>query len=310
MSGVVVAYGGASFERAVSLSSGRRASRALAELGYEVSTMDVGPDFIDAIEATSPDFVFIALHGSGGEDGVVQDILEILKVPYTGSDALSSALCFDKHLFKTFCALRDIPTPSWHSFTKHAFEEYGVGKALHAIMSGIENGLVVKPCSQGSSLGITVVQNEDALHEAILAAMNYGDRVLLEQYIEGRELAVTVIGPPDRPEVLPVVELIFDDPIYSFEAHYEIGSAVIRDATLPTEIDRQVKDVAARAYSASGCRDFARVDIRFDGAIPWVLEINTIPGLTETGPTPVAADIADMSFQSLIGSICSRVAAR
>jgi D-alanine-D-alanine ligase len=309
MSRVAVACGGRSLERGVSIHSGRRSARALEQLGHDVTVVDVGAAFIDDLKAVAPDYVFVALHGAGGEDGTVQDLLEILEVPYTGSDALASALCLDKHLFKTICGLHGVPTPTWHSFTRQAFADYGAAEALHAIMSQFDQGLVVKPARQGSSMGIGIVRDEAELRGAVLAAMSYDERVLLEQLIPGKELAVTVLGPASDPEVLPVVELVFEDPIYSFEAHYEIGRASVQAAELPEAVDARVREVAARAYSASGCRDFARVDIRLDGDAPWVLEINTIPGLTETGPTPLAAEFAGMSFGSLIKKVCSRVEA-
>jgi D-alanine-D-alanine ligase len=310
MSSVIVACGGGSLERSVSLNSGSRAGRALRRLGHDVTLLDVDDTFVPKIQEAAPDFVFIALHGAGGEGGIVQDILGILGVPYTASDAVSSALCLDKHLFKALCKLNGIPTPTWHAFTQQAFTDYGAGVALEPIASQFPRGLVVKPASEGSSLGVSIVHDSDHLRGAIMAALSYDNRILLEEYIPGRELAVTVLGPPDAPRVLPVVELVYEDPLYSFAAHYEIGSAELREAGLDPETDAAVRDVAARAYSAAGCRDFARVDIRLDERGPWVLEINTVPGLTETGPTPLAAEFAGMSFEDLIARICDRVEGR
>jgi D-alanine-D-alanine ligase len=306
-SSVIVACGGRSLERTISLQSGRRAAQALQQLGYETTVLDVDESFIPEVRQADPAFVFLALHGAGGEGGTAQDILGILDIPYTGSDAVSSALCLDKHLFKALCVLRGIPTPAWHAFTQQAFTEYGAGVALGPIAAQFPDGLVVKPASEGSSLGISIVRGEEHLRGAIVAALSYGDRVLLEEYIPGRELAVTVVGPATDPRVLPVIEIVYDDPLYSFAAHYEIGSAQVRAADLPPDLDATVRDVAARAYAAAGCRDYARVDIRLDDRGPWVLEINTAPGLTETGPTPAAADIADLSFTGLIETICRRV---
>lgn len=307
---VVVACGGRSLERNVSLNSGRRAGRALQRLGHEVTLLDVDDTFIPKVQSLSPAFVFVALHGAGGEGGIVQDILGILDVPFTGSDAVSSALCLDKHLFKALCVLNGIPTPSWHSFTQQGFTEYGAGVALEPVASQFAGGLVVKPASEGSSLGVSIVHDAEHLRGAIMAAMSYDKRILLEEYIPGRELAVTVLGPPDAPRVLPIVEIVYEDPLYSFAAHYEIGNAEVRKADLAEETESSVRDVAARAYSAAGCRDFARVDIRLDDRGPWVLEINTVPGLTETGPTPLAAEFAGMSFEDLVATICDRVEGR
>lgn len=310
MSPVIVACGGRSMERNISLNSGRRAARALEQLGHEVTTLDIDESFIPKVQAASPSFVFIALHGAGGEGGTAQDILGILDVQYTGSDAVSSALCLDKHLFKALCVLNDIPTPTWHSFTQRAFTEYGAGVALEPLASQFKNGLVVKPASEGSSLGISIVHDAEHLRGAIMTAMSYDQRILLEEYIPGRELAVTVLGPPQSPRVLPIAEIVYDDPLYSFAAHYEIGSAELSQAELDDDTDARVREVAARAYAAAGCRDFARVDIRLDDRGPWVLEINTVPGLTETGPTPLAAEFAGMTFEDLVATICNRVEGR
>lgn len=304
---VLVACGGRSLERLISLSSGRRAARALTARGADTSVVDVDASFVDEVLRCKPDFVFIAMHGIGGEDGTIQDLLEILEVPYTGSDAPASALCLDKHLFKSVCVLGGVPTPPWHSFTKQAFAEYGAAKSLGRIMRQFPEGVVVKPAKQGSSLGIRVVRDEAALGTAILQAMSYDDRVVLERYVPGQELAVTVMGPTAAPNVLPVIELIFEDEIYSYSAHYDVGSTEVVAAQLAPAIDARVREVAARAYQVSGCRDFARIDMRLDGDEPWVLEINTIPGLTETGPAPLAAEIAGMSFEDFIDAICTRV---
>jgi D-alanine-D-alanine ligase len=304
---VAVACGGRSLERSISLHSGRRAGRALAALGAEVKVVDVDAAFVRFVRDWRPDYVFIAMHGIGGEDGTVQDLLEILEVPYTGSDAIASALCLDKHLFKAVCVLEHVPTPPWHSFTREAFESYGAASALAGLMRQFAGGVVVKPARQGSSMGISVVHEEGDLRDAILEAMNYDDRILLERYVDGRELAVTVMGPADAPRVLPVAELVYGDEIYSYTAHYEIGSAEVHAAELEPAVRQRVTEAAARAYTAAGCRDFARVDIVLDDEGPWVLEINTIPGLTETGPAPLAAEMGGMSFEQFIAAICARV---
>jgi len=308
MSDVLVACGGRSLEREISLRSGRRADDALTELGHRVTLFDVDHTLVDRVTGDRPDFVFIAMHGRGGEDGTIQDLLEILKIPYTGSDALSSGLCLDKHAFKARCVDAGVPTPRWHSFTKQAFSDFGAAGTVDALIEELGLPLVVKPASQGSSLGLRIVHERDEFGEAVLAAMSYDERVIVEAFVPGRELAVTVLGPPDAPEALPVLEIVTDEPFYTFAAHYEIGAANITEAGLDPAVLDGTSEIARRAYSAAGCRDFARVDIRHDGDEPQVLEINTIPGLTETGPTPIAADIAGLSFPELIARITQRVA--
>ena len=309
MSRVVVACGGSSLERTISLDSGRRASRALRNAGMEVERVDVASgSFISALERHRPDFVFIALHGLGGEDGTLQDLLGILEIPYTGSDSTASALCLDKHLFKSVLARRGIATPDWHSFTKKAFSEYEAATVIPRVMDQFTDGVVVKPSQQGSSLGITVVREAAALGPAILDAMSYDDRVLLEAFIPGRELAVTVLGPTEEPRALPTVELFFEGEIYDYTAHYEIGGAQMRPAELEPAVAERVARTATDAYTAAGCRDFARVDIRLRDDVPHVLEINTIPGLTETGPAPLAAELGGFGFDQFIETISERAA--
>lgn len=307
MKSVVVACGGSSLERGISLDSGHRVAHSLTSLGYRVDLVDVGADFTRRLLASRPSFVYSAMHGAEGEGGALQDLLEVLGIPYTGSGAPASALCLDKHLFKAMCVAHDLPTPPWHSFTRGAINEYGASACLPFIVEEFPSGIVVKPSRQGSSLGITVAHDQASLRTGILAALNYDDRILLERYVPGRELAVTVLGPPTDPEVLPVVELIYADEIYSFAAHYEIGAADVVKASLDPAVEERVKDVASRAYRLAGCRDVARVDIRLDADRPTVLEINTIPGMTLTGPAPLSADIAGIGFDQFVGRICRRV---
>lgn len=307
MSTVVVACGGRSLEQRISRHSGSRVGVALEQLGHRVEVLDVDATTIDALVRRPPDFTFVAMHGSGGEDGTLQNLLEVMGLPYTGSDAPSSALCLDKHLFKSVCRLRDIPTPPWFSYTKQAFAEFGAAATLTAALERFPDGVIVKPAREGSSLGVQLVQDAEALRGAILAALSYDDRVLLERYVPGRELAVTVMGPTDAPRTLPIVEIRFPEPVYSFSAHYDIGTAEVSQAQLEPALQRRVQDVAAAAYTAGGCRDFARVDIRLEGDEAWILEINTIPGLTETGPAPLAAELDGMSFEAFVEAICERV---
>lgn len=309
MSKVLVACGGRSLEREISLRSGSRAASALAQLGHDVTRFDVDHTLIERVTSDKPDFVFIAMHGRGGEDGTIQDLLEILKLPYTGSDALASGLCLDKHAFKAACVSVGVPTPPWHSFSNLAFSEFGAAGTVDPLIDELGLPLVVKPARQGSSLGLRIVTAREQFGEAVLAAMSYDDRVIVERFVPGREIAVTVLGSSKDPEPLPAVEIKTSEPYYTFAAHYEIGAADMSVAELDASAANAIQDAAVQAYSAAGCRDFARVDIRLDGDRPEVLEINTIPGLTETGPTPIAADIAGMSFADLIRRISDRIAA-
>lgn len=307
---VIVAMGGRSLEREISLRSGHRVERALRELGFEVRSYDVDSSFIERVIEQRPRFVFIAMHGRGGEDGTLQDLLETLGVPYTGSGPLASSLCMDKMLFKRMLRLHGIPTPPFHSFNQTAFREMGGASTFDRLLQELGLPVVVKPVAQGSAIGIKFVSGAPELPGAILGAFGYGDRVIVERRIAGRELAVTVIGPAEDPHGLPIVELFTPESFYSYEAHYTIGQLRMEvPAELPGEVRERVQSAALRAYTLMGCRDFARVDLILDrDDEPQILEINTIPGLTETGITPAAAEAAGMSFAELVRHIVARVA--
>jgi D-alanine-D-alanine ligase len=309
---VIVAMGGRSLEREISLRSGHRVERALRELGFDVRSFDVDGAFIERVIEQRPRFVFIAMHGRGGEDGTLQDLLETLQIPYTGSDPLASALCMDKMLFKRMLRLHGIPTPAFHSFNETAFREMGGASTFERLLHELGLPVVVKPVAQGSAIGIKFVSSAEQLPSAILGAFGYGDRVLVEQRVSGRELAVTVLGPSDRdaaPRALPIVELFTPESFYSYEAHYTIGQLRMEvPAQLSDEVRERVQSVALRSYTLMGCRDFARVDLILDrNEQPQVLEINTIPGLTETGITPAAAEAAGMTFTDFVERVVARV---
>lgn len=308
---VVVAMGGSSLEREISLRGGHRVERALRELGYKVHGLDVDARFIEAVLEIDPGFVFIAMHGRGGEDGTLQELLQTLSIPYTGSDVLASALCMDKVLFKRMLAQHGIPTPDFHSFSETAFREMGGAGTFPRLLEQLGMPVVVKPVAQGSAIGIKFVETAEQFPAAILGAFGYGDRVLVERRIVGRELAVTVMGPAQSPSALPIVELHTPGDFYSYEAHYTIGGVRLEvPAQLSDDVRARVEQVALRSYSLMGCRDFARVDVILEaGGQPQVLEINTIPGLTETGITPAAADAAGMSFNELVAEIVRQATA-
>lgn len=305
----VVAMGGSSLEREISLRSGHRVERALRELGHEVHGLDVDARFIDSILELQPRLVFIAMHGRGGEDGTLQELLQTLSIPYTGSDVLASALCMDKVLFKRMLAKSAIPTPAFHSFSETAFREMGGASTFPRLLKELQLPVVVKPVAQGSAIGIRFVESAEQFPSAILGAFGYGDRVLVEKRIVGRELAVTVLDRgAGEPEALPIVELHTPGGFYSYEAHYTIGGVRLEvPADLSDEVRLRVEQVALDSYRLIGCRDFARVDIILDERDePQVLEINTIPGLTETGITPVAAEAAGVTFTQLVSRIVQR----
>jgi D-alanine-D-alanine ligase len=298
---VTVLKGGSSLEHGVSLRSAARVEDALADLGHEGLGIDVGPDLVSRLRSEHPDVVFIALHGPGGEDGTVQELLEILDLPYTGPGVAACALCMDKVAAKHEMRAAGLPTPDWAAFNATAFRELGAAETLEEIEERLGFPLVVKPASQGSSLGVKFASGRDEVPEALVSAFSYDDRVLLERYVKGRELAVSVLGG----EALPVVEAIpHEEDFFNFEARYEIGrTEYVCPADLGDDQTRGVQELATKTYETLGCSGFARVDLMLGDEGPEVLEVNAIPGLTDTSLFPMAAEAAGIDFDQLVERI-------
>jgi D-alanine-D-alanine ligase len=311
---VAVLKGGDSLERQVSLRSGARVEDALDRLGHEVVPIDVGPDLVDRLGAERPDVAFVALHGRGGEDGTVQELLELLGIPYTASGPSACIRCMDKVIAKH--ALRDagVPTPDFYAFSQAAFEELGAARALPAIEERLDFPIVVKPAGQGSALGIKFAGTAADVPGAIVAAFSYDTKVVLERHVAGRDLAVSVLEGPDGPEALPIVEAVpQDEDFYDFESRYEIGRTVFTcPAELPEEVAERARSLALESYRVLGCYGFARVDLMLDSASGelTVLEANVIPGLTETSLLPLAAEAAGIGFEPLIARVLELAVAR
>jgi D-alanine-D-alanine ligase len=300
---VAVLKGGRSLERGVSLRSGARVEDALERLGHEVLAIDVGSDLVRRIGDERPDVAFVAMHGVGGEDGTAQELLEILGVPFTGPGAAACARCMDKSAAKHTMREAGVPTPDWFAFNQAAFRELGAADALSELEGSLGFPLVVKPSRGGSSLGVRFAAEPAEVPQALVSAFSYDDRVLLERFVDGRELAVSVLGD----DALPVVEAMpAEGDRYDFEARYEIGrTRFVCPAELSDVEERQVVEAALASYRALGCTGFARVDLILGSDGPWVLEANAIPGLTDTSLLPQAAEAAGMSFEQLVERIVS-----
>ncbi len=307
MSRVAVLKGGRSLERQVSLRSGARVEDALGRLGHEVVPIDVGPDLVERLRSSRPDVAFVALHGRDGEDGTVQELLEVVGVPYTASGVSACIRCADKVLAKH--AMRDagIPTPDFYAFNETAFKELGAGGALPEIEQRLAFPIVVKPAGQGSALGIKFARTPADLPGALVAAFSYDTKVLLERYVAGRDLAVSVVDLDRGPTALPVVEALPQgEDFYDFEARYEIGgSAFVCPAQLPEAVAERAHELALDVYRVLGCYGFARVDLMLDHETEEleVLEANAIPGLTDTSLLPQAAEASGLAFDQLIARI-------
>ncbi len=298
---VAVLKGGRSLERGVSLRSGARVEDALERLGHEVQPIDVGSDLVKRLAGDRPDVAFVAMHGVGGEDGTAQELLEILRIPFTGPTAAACARAMDKSLAKHLIREAGVPTPDWFAFNQAAFRELGAADALAELEGALGFPLVVKPSRGGSSLGIKFAGSASEVPQALVAAFSYDDRVLLERFVDGRELAVSVLGD----EALPVVEALpAEGDRYDFEARYEIGrTRFVCPAELSGEEGRAVIEAALASYRALGLCGFARVDLILAADGPWVLEANAIPGLTDTSLLPQAAEAAGLSFEQLVERI-------
>jgi len=295
---VAVLKGGRSLERAVSLRSGARVEDALAGLGHEVVAIDADEALVARLKEERPDVAFVALHGRGGEDGTVQSLLELLGVRYTGPGVAACVLCMDKVQSKHRMREAGIATPDWIAFGAGAFRELGAADAIAEIESTLGLPLVVKPAAQGSSLGVRFAATGGDVPEALVAALSYDDRVLIERHVGGRELAVSILDG----EPLPIVEAIPEHADrFNYEARYEIGRTRY---ACPAELEEgaadAVRELARRTWEALGCESFARVDLILGDGGPEVLEVNSIPGLTDTSLLPMAAEAAGIGFEAFV----------
>ncbi len=282
-----VLMGGLSPEREISLKTGNAILKALAEKAYHVMGINVDRTIAARLEQENVEVAFIALHGPWGEDGTVQGLLEIMGIPYTGSSVLASAMAMDKEVSKKMFLFHRIPTPQFQIVTGHD----DIGKILMPVP------LVVKPVCGGSTIGTSIVKSSDELEEAVKNAFRYNERVLIEEYIDGEDLTVGVIDG----DHLPVIQIVPTSGFYDFESKYTPGrTEYLVPAPLPEKIADTAQGLAVEAYKALSCSGAARVDFRMDGKSNLtVLEVNTIPGLTETSLLPKAAAQVGIDFSTL-----------
>jgi len=308
---VAVLKGGRSLERQVSLRSGARVQDALERLGHEPIPIDVGSDLVAQLTTQRPDVAFVALHGSDGEDGTVQELLEVVGIPHTGSGISACIRASDKVLAKHAMRDRGIPTPDFYAFNETALGALGAAQALPAIEDRLEFPIVVKPARQGSALGIKFARTAADVPTALVAAFSYDRKVLLERYVAGRELAVSILEQDGTPVVLPIVEAVPEqEDFYDFEARYEIGrTRFVCPAELDDAVASRAGEIALETYALLGCSGFARVDLMLETATTelYVLEANPIPGLTETSLLPLAAEAGGISFDELVERVLAAV---
>ncbi|MGV8966248.1 MAG: D-alanine--D-alanine ligase family protein [Cellulomonas sp.] len=287
---VVILAGGLSHERDVSLRSGRRVAEALRASGLEVSVLDVDSELLPALAEARPDLVWPILHGSTGEDGSVRDILELVGLRYVGTGPRASRVAWSKPIAKTVVARAGLSTPDFVTLPQSLFRELGAGRVLESLLARFGLPLVVKPSHGGSALGVTLVREAGDLPRAMVEAFAYYDTALVEQAVEGRELAVSVIEDADGPRALPAVEIVTDG-TYDYDARYNAGRT---EYFTPARLSRAEADLvgatAVGAHQALGLRHLSRTDLILDAAgIPQFLEVNVAPGMTETSLLPQAA---------------------
>lgn len=287
---VAVLMGGTSAERAVSLETGTAVCAALQRRGIDACTVDVGADFLPAFAGAGFDRAFIALHGRGGEDGTMQGALATLGIPFTGSGVLGSALAMDKVRTKWVWQHHGLPTPR--------YLEIDADPDVERVITALGLPLMVKPVHEGSSCGATPVRSAAALAQAWRKARALDARVLVEQLIEGAEYTVGILGD----QVLPVIKLETPNEFYDYEAKYLLDTTrYLCPCGLPPERERDIGQLALRAFRLAGASGWGRVDLMLDGAgQPYLLEVNTVPGMTSHSLVPMAARHAGIGFDDLV----------
>lgn len=290
---VGVLYGGRSAEREVSLMSGRGVHEALRSAGVDAHLFDTGTRTLIDLINSGFDRVFIALHGRHGEDGTLQGMLELMGVPYTGSGTLASSLAMDKIMTKKIWFEQDLPTPGFAVLTSAA--------DLDGVIDDLGLPLIIKPPHEGSTLGVTKVTRKEELLAAYQLAAQFDTEVLAEKFIEGRELTVPVLGKRGDIRALPIVEIIAPAGNYDYEHKYVSNDTqYICPAELDDALTLKVMKLAEQAYDALGCEGWGRADFMLDAqGNPWLLEMNTSPGMTSHSLVPMGAKAAGMSYVDL-----------
>ncbi|CCE76866.1 D-alanine--D-alanine ligase family protein [Clavibacter nebraskensis] len=285
---VLVLAGGISHERDVSLRSGRRVADALRAAGVQVSLRDPDATLLDFLRDTPPAVVWPVLHGASGEDGALLGLLELAGVPYVGSSARSARLAWDKPTAKAIAESADIRTPRSVTLPKDTFRELGAAAVLRLVAESVPAPYAVKPARGGSAQGVTIVSDADALPRAMVDAYTYGDVALIEQLVVGTEVAIGVLDTGDGPEALPATEIVPTSGVYGYEARYNAGlTRFFTPARISPDASSAASATAVDIHRALGIGQMSRVDIIIDAAgDPWFIEVNVIPGLTETSLLP------------------------
>jgi len=294
---IAVIYGGCSAEREVSLNSGEAVAKGLTLAGFNVMLFDTREFELSVLKELGVDRVFIALHGRGGEDGCVQGALEYLTIPYTGSGVLGSALSMDKTRSKQVFQALDLPTAPFKVIRKSDFDKDLVSEVL----LGLNGKVMVKPANEGSSIGMAKAENQEQLTTALIEAFKFDDEVLVEAWITGPEYTVAILGD----EALPVIHMETPREFYDYEAKYQSTSTQYHcPCDLSITDTKDIQALALQAFKATGAKGWGRVDIMRNHQGSWqILEVNTVPGMTETSLVPKAAKVHGLDFSQLVTKI-------
>ncbi|MFF0573210.1 D-alanine--D-alanine ligase [Streptosporangium saharense] len=309
---VLVLAGGLSYEREVSLRSGRRVSEALRAVGIPVETRDTDASLVPSVLADPPDAVFVTLHGGAGEDGAIRSVLELLSVPYVGADPDACRVAFDKPTAKAVVRSFGLRTPESVTLPKETFHDLGASAVLDRIVERLGLPLFVKPSRGGSALGASMVRTAQELPSAMVGCFAYGDTALIERYIKGVEISVSVVDLGEGPVALPPVEIVPDAGVYDYASRYTAGhTEFFAPARLSPEVAEACAEMAVTAHTALGLRDVSRTDLIVDEAgLPYFLEVNVAPGMTETSLLPMAVEAAGDDLGTLCQALLERAAAR
>lgn len=308
---VLVLAGGLSYEREVSLHSGRRVVDALRAIGVEAELADVDSQLLPALTADPPSAVFLALHGATGEDGAIRDVLDLMGLPYVGSDAAACRLAFDKPSAKATVRAAGLLTPDSVALPHATFRELGAAAVLDRIVERLGLPLMVKPARGGSALGASVVRTREELPSAMVGCFSYGEVALVESFVTGVEVAVSVVDTGGGPVALPATEITPLAGTFDYAARYTAGMTEYHcPARLSPEEASAVADAALTAHRALGLRDLSRTDLIVAGGAAHFLEVNVSPGMTETSLLPLSADAADIDLGTLCRELLQQATSR
>lgn len=308
----VILAGGLTFEREVSQRSGRRVADALRHAGLEAPIVDTDLALVESLTASRPDAVFIALHGGAGEDGALRSVLDLIDMPYVGSVPAACRMAWDKPNAKAVLRAAGLVTPDWVALPQSTFRELGAQVVLDRIVARLGLPLMVKPAQGGSALGAHRVDSVEDLPAAMVGCFAYGETALVERYVSGVELAISVVDLPDGPRALPAVEIVPASGVFDYASRYTAGMTTYHTpARLDPDVAAAAGELALRAHAVLGLRDLSRTDaiVAPSGEV-YFLEVNVAPGMTETSMLPMAVEAGGLDLGVLCADLLHRAAAR